>query len=85
MPSSSHPTTRDRVRLGIAILNQFAQVWAMGANTSARMKKMAREIFTMVRTDCLSEPGFLVDVATLLDHDLLSASETWPDFHSVGS
>ncbi|PLB43498.1 hypothetical protein P170DRAFT_54263 [Aspergillus steynii IBT 23096] len=85
MLSSSHPPTRDKVRLGIAILNQFAQVWAIGVNTSSRMKKMAREVFTMVRPDQLSEPGFAIDVAAFMDQNLLSAAEAWPDFHSVGS
>ncbi|KAI9036333.1 fungal specific transcription factor domain-containing protein [Aspergillus affinis] len=85
MFSFSHPPTRDKVRLGIAILNQFAQVWGMGVNTSARMKKMAREIFTMVQPDRISEPGLLVDVAAFLDQNLLAAADTWPDFHSVGS
>ena len=85
MLSSSHPPTRDKMRLGIAILNQFAQVWLIGANTSARMKKMAREVFTMARPDHLSEPSFLTDVATFLDQNLLSTVETWPDFPYVDS
>ncbi|KAH8426259.1 uncharacterized protein LDX57_004005 [Aspergillus melleus] len=85
MLSFSHPPPRDKVRLGIAILNQYAQVWVIGANTSARMKKMAREIFTMVRPDRIPESGLLVDVATFLDQNLLSTADAWPDFHSVGS
>ncbi|KAA8651774.1 uncharacterized protein ATNIH1004_000670 [Aspergillus tanneri] len=83
LSSSPRCPTRDKTRLGVAILNQFGQVWAMGANASTRMKKIAREVFTKGHADRDGLGRF--ELNPILNQSLLSVADPWAEFSGVNS